>query len=281
MIITNETLTTFQAHLEAEERSQSTVKKYIRDVTEFKNHINTRAITKSLIIEYKSHLCSHYAPASVNAALASLNCFFKFIHCYDMRVKTVKIQKQIFAVTERELTKSEYKRLLTAAKDTGNQRLCLLMQTVCSTGIRISELAYITVDAVNHCVSEINCKGKRRKVYLPTQLCNELKRYIKSKKIKSGAIFTTRNGKPLDRSNVWSEMKKLCKKARVSEEKVFPHNLRHLFARTYYASQKDISRLADILGHSSINTTRIYTMESGATHQKQINQLDLLYHTRT
>ena len=150
------------------------------------------------------------------------------------------------------------------------------MQTICSTGIRISELSYVTVEAINKGRADINCKGKRRTVFFPKQLCQMLKQYIRAREIKSGAVFITKNGAPLDRSNIWTSMKKLCIEANVSEQKVFPHNLRHLFARTYYTQQKDIVRLADILGHSSVNTTRIYTMESGETHRKQIQRLGLL-----
>ena len=193
-----------------------------------------------------------------------------------MRVKNLKIQKQIFASTDKELTKTEYDRLLQVAKQKKNERLYLLMQTICSTGIRVSEVRYVTVEAVSRGIAEINCKGKRRQVFLPKQLCQILKQYIKEQKIKSGAVFVTKNGNPLDRSNIWSDMKKLCKAANVSEKKVFPHNLRHLFARTYYSLQKDIVRLADILGHSNVNTTRIYTMETGEIHRRQIQKLGLL-----
>lgn len=217
-----------------------------------------------------------YTPASVNSALASLNSFFAYNEWYDLRVKSLKIQKQIFASDEKELTKAEYERLLRAAQSKKNERLYLLMQTIYSTGIRVSELKFITVGAVHRGQAEIQCKGKRRTVFLPNQLCRILKKYITEQKIKSGAVFVTRNGNPLDRSNIWSDMKKLCKEAGVSEKKVFPHNLRHLFARTYYSLQKDIVRLADILGHSSVNTTRIYTMESGEVHRKQIQKLGLL-----
>ena len=188
----------------------------------------------------------------------------------------MKIQKQIFSTKDKELTKSEYQRLLEAAKSKNNERLYLLMQTICSTGIRVSELEFITVDAVSAGVANINCKAKHRQVFLPKALCKILSRYIREHKIKSGPVFVSRTGKPLDRSNIWSDMKKLCESAGVSKDKVFPHNLRHLFARTYYSLQKDIVRLADILGHSSVNTTRIYTMENGDIHKLQIERLGLL-----
>lgn len=274
--ITNETIRLFNDYLINEEKAQATVGKYIHDVEEFRLWLGTRELCKTEVLAYKSYLCERYAPTSVNATLSSLNRFFNFMEWYDLRVKSLKIQKQIFSSADKELTKEEYDRLLQAAKQKKNERLYLLMQTICSTGIRVSELRHITVEAIRCGIAEINCKGKLRRVFLPTQLCKMLKQYAKEQKIKSGAVFVTKNGKPLDRSNIWSDMKKLCETANVSEKKVFPHNLRHLFARTYYSLQKDVVRLADILGHSSVNTTRIYTMESGEIHRKQIQRLGLL-----
>lgn len=274
--ITNENLSSYRIHLINEEKSAATLEKYLRDVTEFSVWLSGKAIEKTVVLEYKAKLVEQYAPASVNSALSSLNSFFNFMEWYDLRVKNLKIQKQIFASTDKELTKAEYDRLLQAAKQKKNERLYLLMQTICSTGIRVSEVRFITVEAVDRGVAEINCKGKSRQVFLPRQLCQILKQYIKEQKIKSGSVFITKNGNPLDRSNIWSDMKKLCRAANVSEKKVFPHNLRHLFARTYYSLQKDIVRLADILGHSSVNTTRIYTMETGEIHRRQIQKLGLL-----
>lgn len=274
--ITDETLRLFGDYLVSEERAEATVGKYLHDVGEFRAWLAKRELCKAAVLAYKSHLSEHYAPTSVNAALSSLNCFFGFTERYDLRVKSLKIQKQIFARADKELTKEEYDRLLRVAKQKKNERLYFLMQTICSTGIRVSEVRHITVEAIRCGVAEINCKGKRRRVFLPTQLCGMLKRYAKEQKIKSGSVFITKNGKPLDRSNIWNDMKKLCKAAKVPEKKVFPHNLRHLFARTYYSLQKDVVRLADILGHSSVNTTRIYTMESGEIHRRQIQRLGLL-----
>ena len=274
--ITTEITKSFNDYLINEEKAAATVNKYLHDVGEFQIWLGEQELCKTEVLAYKSYLCGHYAPASVNAALSSLNSFFNFMEWYDLRVKNLKIQKQIFASTDKELTKAEYDRLLQAAKQKKNERLYLLMQTICSTGIRVSEVRYVTVEAVARGIAEINCKGKRRQVFLPKQLCQILKQYIKEQKIKSGAVFVTKNGNPLDRSNIWSDMKKLCKAANVSEKKVFPHNLRHLFARTYYSLQKDIVRLADILGHSSMNTTRIYTMETGEIHRRQIQKLGLL-----
>ena len=274
--ITTEVIKSFNDYLINEEKASTTVNKYLHDVHEFQIWLGEQELCKTAVLDYKSYLCEHYVPTSVNVALSSLNSFFNFMEWYDLRVKNLKIQKQIFASTDKELTKAEYDRLLQAAKQKKNERLYLLMQTICSTGIRVSEVRYVTVEAVARGIAEINCKGKRRQVFLPKQLCQILKQYIKEQKIKSGAVFVTRKGNPLDRSNIWSDMKKLCKAANVSEKKVFPHNLRHLFARTYYSLQKDIVRLADILGHSSVNTTRIYTMETGEIHRRQIQKLGLL-----
>ena len=274
--ITTEIIKSFNDYLINEEKATATINKYLHDVGEFQMWFGEQELCKAVVLAYKSYLCGLYAPASVNAALSSLNSFFNFMEWYDLRVKNLKIQKQIFASTDKELTKAEYDRLLQAAKQKKNERLYLLMQTICSSGMRVSEVRYITVESVSRGIAEINCKGKRRQVILPRQLCQILKQYIKEQKIKSGAVFVTKNGNPLDRSNIWSDMKKLCKAANVSEKKVFPHNLRHLFARTYYSLHKDIVRLADILGHSSVNTTRIYTMETGEIHRRQIQKLGLL-----
>ena len=274
--ITTETIKSFNQYLISEEKAISTISKYLHDVSEFQIWLSERELCKTEVLGFKSYLCDNYAPTSVNAAISSLNSFFNFMEWYDLRVKNLKIQKQIFASTDKNLIKAEYERLLSVAKHNKNERLYLLMQTICSTGIRVSEVRYVTVEAVKRGVAEINCKGKHRYVFLPKQLCHILKQYVKAQKIKSGAVFVTKNGKPLDRSNIWSDMKKLCKAANVSEKKVFPHNLRHLFARTYYSFQKDIVRLADILGHSSVNTTRIYTMDTGEVHCKQIQKLGLL-----
>ena len=274
--ITTEIIKSFNVYLINEEKAVATVNKYLHDVGEFQIWIGEQELCKKAVLAYKSYLCERYAPASVNAALSSINNFFNFMEWYDLRVKNLKIQKQIFASTDKELTKAEYERLLQAAKQKKNERLYLLMQTICSTGIRVSEVRYVSVEAVSRGIAEINCKGKRRQVFLPKQLCQILKQYIKEQKIKSGAVFVTKNGNPLDRSNIWSDMKKLYKAANVSGNKVFPHNLRHLFARTYYNSQKDVVRLADILGHSNVNTTRIYTMETGEIHRRQIENLGLI-----
>lgn len=271
-----EKIEAFRKYLEGEERARSTVVKYTHDVERFSTWIGERVLSREAVLEYKTVLCETYAPASVNAALSSLNCFFGWMERYELKVKYLKTQKKTFSTSEKELTKNEYERLVQTAYGKGNERLSLVLQTIASTGIRISELSHITVQAVLRGTAEIRCKGKWRQIFLPKRLCKLLKDYAKKRKIKSGPIFITKNGKPLDRSNIWTEMKKLCKAAGVSEKKVFPHNLRHLFARTYYHMHKDVVRLADILGHSSVDTTRIYTMESGEIHRRQIEKLGFL-----
>lgn len=274
--ITNELIKKFRRYLIEEEKAAATVEKYIRDINVFADWLGEKELDKETVLIYKENLTQNYAPASVNSVLSSLNSFFTFNEWYKLRVKNLKIQKQIFANKDNELTKEEYERLLTAAKSKGNEQLYFLMQTICSTGIRVSELCYITVESLKSQKAQINLKGKMRVVILPKELCKMLLKYSKEQKIVSGSVFVSKNGKALDRSNIWKMMKALCESAGVSREKVFPHNLRHLFARTFYSLQKDIVRLADILGHSSVNTTRIYTMETGETHRRQIQKLGLL-----
>lgn len=274
--ITQELIEKFKNHLVNEEKSEATLEKYIRDISAFLAWLCGQAVNKTVVLAYKNFLTENYKPASVNSMLSSINAFFTYNEWCDCRVKSLKIQKQVFVSKDKELTKEEYNKLLDAARSKKNERLYLLMQTICSTGIRVSELKFITVAAVSSGVAEIRCKGKFRQVFLPKKLCKILTDYIRERKIKSGAVFISKNGKPLDRLNIWADMKKLCEVAGVSKDKVFPHNLRHLFARTYYSLQKDIVRLADILGHSSVNTTRIYTMEIGDVHRKQIERLGLL-----
>lgn len=266
----------FKRYLICEEKSDATIEKYIRDISAFMEWLGDEELNKNIVLEYKNFLINNYAPASVNSMLSSINCFFEHFEWYELRVRSLKIQKQIFSDKSKELTKAEYERLLKAAKRKHNEQLYMLMQTICSTGIRVSELRAVTVEALKIRQATINCKGKMRIVILPNELCKMLMRYVKERNIISGAVFVTRNGRPLDRSNIWRLMKNLCEDAGVSKDKVFPHNLRHLFARTYYSLEKDIVRLADILGHSSVNTTRIYTMENGEVHRLQIQKLGLL-----
>ena len=275
-IITDDLIEKYKDFLINEEKASATLEKYIRDIKAFFEWISGTEIDKRKVLDYKEYLIGKFAPTSVNSVLSSLNSFFEFNNWYELKVKMLKIQKQIFAQKDKELSKAEYERLLDAAKAKSNERLYLLMQTICSSGIRVSELQYITVDAVKLRKATINCKGKMRIVILPKELCRMLTEYAKTQNITSGSVFITKTGKPLDRSTIWKMMKALCESARVSKNKVFPHNLRHLFARTFYTLQKDIVRLADILGHSSVNTTRIYTMETGEIHRKQIQKLGLL-----
>ena len=270
--ITDKNIENFKRYLQNEERAAATTEKYIRDILAFCVWLAGKEIDKSVVLDYKEYLTETYAPASVNSILSSLNSFFAFMSWHDCHVKTLKIQRQIFARSEKELTKAEYERLLNAAQSKGDERLYLLMQTICSTGIRVSELRFITVEAVMKENATIRCKGKMRMIILPRQLCIALKKYIRRQNIQSGSVFVSKNG----RSNIWRMLKALCESAGVSKDKVFPHNFRHLFARTFYSLQKDVVRLADILGHSSINTTRVYTMESGAEHRRQIQKLGLL-----
>ncbi|MBQ8588765.1 MAG: tyrosine-type recombinase/integrase [Clostridia bacterium] len=274
--ITNEIVIKFELYLYEEEKSDNTIEKYMRDIRFFREWLGGRNIDKSVVLEYKKELCERYAPKSVNSILSSLNSLFIYMNWYGLKVKTLKMQRRIFADKEKELTKAEYDRLLTAAKSNRNERLYYLMQTIGSTGIRISELKYVTCEAVSAGQAVINCKGKIRQVFLPKQLCKMLKAYTGERNIKSGPVFVTRSGRPLDRSTVWRMLKALCESANVSRSKVFPHNFRHLFAKTFYSIQKDIVRLADILGHSSIETTRIYTIESGEVHKMQLQKLGLL-----
>ena len=267
----------FREKMQEDERSKATIEKYLRDIRAFMDFIGEdRGIDKETVIAYKKYLLEKYAPASVNSMLAAINSFFKENGWYDCVVKAIKIQKEAFRSGNKELNRDEYYRLLHAAKRQGKRRLYMLMQTICSTGIRVSELEYITVEALHTRRAIVSLKGKTRTVILPIELCRELKVYIKERNIKSGTIFVTRSGKPMNRSNIWQEMKELCEAAGVDREKVFPHNLRHLFACTYYQIKKDITHLADILGHSNINTTRIYTLISGEEQEKQISKLGLV-----
>ena len=278
-IITNELIQDFGVFLLNEEKAKATVEKYVRDVTVFMNWLQGNEVEKRLVIDYKTRIMESYKPASVNSIISSLNCFFTFMEWYQCRVKAIKIQKRVCAEERKELTKQEYERLVSAAEKAGNRKLYLLLQTICSTGIRVSELKFITVNAVMSKEAVINNKGKVRSVMLSKELCAALREYIKMKNIKSGSVFVTKNGKPLDRTYIWKLMKALCKSAGVSPEKVFPHNLRHLFARRFYSIHKDVIRLADILGHSSVNTTRIYTMETVDKYRTKIQQLGLLLWT--
>lgn len=275
-VLTEEIMSKFKEHLILEERSAATTQKYIRDVKTFADYAGRNKITKETVIDYKKHLQENYAVRSVNSMLASVNSLFSFLGWNDLRVKSLKFQQKIYCSEEKELTKAEYERLCRVAEKKHGGRLNLIIQTICSTGIRVSELKFITVEAVKQGEATVNCKGKTRSVFIVRDLQKKLLRYAVKKEIKSGMIFVTRTGKPLSRTNIWREMKSLCKDADVNPEKVFPHNLRHLFARTFYGIEKDIAKLADILGHSSIDTTRIYIISTGTEHRKRMENMRLI-----
>ena len=265
----------YERWMEENERSRGTIRKYGYYLALFQEYLGGRKITRREVIRWKEVLKGRFSPGTVNGALAAVNSLFAYCGWKDLQVRLLKVGRKVFCESRRELTKNEYLRLVRAARDSGNERLALLLQTVCSTGIRISELAAITVEAACARSASVDCKGKIRTVFLPEVLCRLLRRYADKRGIRSGQIFVTRGGRPLDRSNIWRDMKKLSQAAGVEPEKIFPHNLRHLFARTYYSQERDLLRLSDILGHSDINTTRIYTRESGADHLRRLEQLGL------
>lgn len=262
--------------LEQEERSPATLMQYRRDILRFLAWGEELPLSKETVIRYKEVLQETYKATSVNAKLAALNGFLTYLGKPELRVKQLKIQRQAYCSREKELVRQEYARLVKAARGDGNERLSLVLQTLCSTGIRVSELSFITVEAVEAGEAAVSLKGKNRTVLLPEKLCKMLRRYIARRGIRSGPVFVSRNGNPLDRSYIWRQMKALCKRAGVAAKKVFPHNMRHLFARCFYAVDKDLAKLADILGHSSINTTRIYIISSGAEHRARMDQLGLV-----
>lgn len=275
-VITAKMIAEFKEHLILEERSVATIQKYIRDVKAFMAYAQNSAITKETVIAYKKYLQENYAVRSVNSMLASINSFFSFFGWNDLKVKSLKLQQQVFCPEEKELTKEEYTRLCRAAVRKHNERLNLILQTICGTGIRVSELQFITVEAARCGEAVVSCKAKTRTVFLVKALRQKLLRYAAEQGIESGMIFVTRTGKPISRTNIWREMKALCVEANVNPEKVFPHNLRHLFARVFYGIEKDIAKLADILGHSSINTTRIYIISTGTEHRQRMENMRLI-----
>ena len=269
----------YLTYLQEQERSSNTLSKYAHDLGALMAYLGDMPLTKTALIGWKEQLAATLAPASVNSMLVAVNGFLQFCGWPELRVKLLKIQKSVFADEEKELSRAEYERLVNAAKLLENERLALVLQTICATGIRVSELRSITAEAVNLGRAEITNKGKRRTVFLPGKLRKLLAAYLRKQGKTSGPVFTTRSGKPLDRSNIWRDMKSLCASAGVDPKKVFPHNLRHLFARTFYAIDHDLSRLADILGHSNISTTRIYTAECGTVHAQQMERLQLIVST--
>lgn len=275
--ITNNHLAAFGKHLITEELSAGTIEKYLREVRQFSAWLQGASLAKDSASRWKKHLLAErYSPSTVNGKLAALNAFLHFMNWQDCRVKAIKLQRQLFRDQARELTRQEYRRLVETAEQSNQKRLALLMETICSTGIRVSEVPYITLEAVYAGKAEVSLKGKVRTILLPGKLCHKLQKYANKNKITSGEIFLTRGGGSLGRKQIWAEMKALCIKAGIAPSKVFPHNLRHLFARCFYRVYRDIVKLADILGHSSVNTTRIYLVSTGAEHVKALEQMKLI-----
>lgn len=275
--LTQKDIQSFETQLRQGEYAAGTVEKYLRDVRNFRTWLGERTVTKAALVEWREHLLkSGYAPVTINSMLVAVNCFLKAIGWDECRVKELKIQRRLFRNREKELTREEYTHLLETARRSGKERLALLMETICATGIRVSEVKYITVQAAVDGRTEVSLKGKIRTILLPGKLCRKLFKYAKKQKIASGEIFLTRGGKGLSRRQIWAEMKALCGRAGVAATKVFPHNLRHLFARTFYRACHDVAKLADVLGHSSIETTRLYLISTGAEHARQMELLGLI-----
>lgn len=275
--ITTEQIVSFGQFLREDERSTATVEKYLREVRLFAAFLNGTEVTKSSVAAWKAHLLEeNYNPTTVNGKLSALDRFFVFLGWEDCRVKHLRLQRRLFRESNRELTKEEYERLIATAEECGKERLSLLMETICATGIRVSEVRYITVAAAQAGKAEISLKGKIRTILIPGKLCRKLLKYARKQKIASGELFLTRSGRPLSRKQIWAEMKAICEKAGVEPGKVFPHNLRHLFATVFYRTCRDIAKLADILGHSSIETTRIYLVASGMEHRRELDRLGLV-----
>ena len=275
--LTAEWIAAFEQHLKGEERSAGTVEKYLRDVRQFAVWLDGGAVTKDAVAGWKEYLRAEgYGPTTINGKLAALNALLRLMGWEDCRVKPLRLQKRMFRDSGKELTRQEYGHLIETARGQGKARLALLMETICSTGIRVSEVQYVTVAAAQTGKAEISLKGKIRTVLLPGKLCRKLLKYAKKEKIASGEIFLTRSGNSLSRKQIWAEMKALCQAAGVEPAKVFPHNLRHLFATVFYQACRDIAKLADVLGHSSIETTRIYLRTAGAEHARQLERLGLI-----
>ena len=275
--ITAAALAAFSQHLRAGERSPGTIEKYLRDIRAFAAWLEGAEVTRERAAAWRDGLLERgYAPVTVNSMVAAVNQFFAFLGWEDCKIKALKLQRKLFRDDRKELTREEYERLLAAAHGLGRERLALLLETICSTGIRVSEVKYITVEAAQAGRAEISLKGKLRTILLPGKLCRKLKKYARQQKTASGEIFLTRSGKGLSRRQIWAEMKRLCKTAGVAPSKVFPHNLRHLFARTFYRVCRDVVKLADVLGHSSIETTRIYLISTGAEHARVLARMHLL-----
>ena len=275
--ITPAQLSAFGQRLAWEEREPATIEKYLREAGAFALWLGDRPVTREAAGLWKEHLAARGCqPGTINGKLAALNKFFSFLGWGDCRVKYLRVQKRLFRSDHRELTREDYARLLTAAHRLGRERLALLIETICATGIRVSELRYITVETVRAGRAEVALKGKIRTILLPGKLCRKLGKYARKRQIASGEIFLTRSGRGLSRRQIWAEMKAICAKAGVEPSRVFPHNLRHLFARTFYRACRDVAKLADILGHSSMDTTRIYLISTGAEHARQLDRLGLV-----
>lgn len=265
----------FCEYLKKEERSKATIEKYTRDILQFYSFASGGRITKELVVSFKQYLISkQYAVRSINSMLVGVNAFLAYLGLHECKVKLLRLQRSAFCCEEKELSRSDYMRLLQAAQ--AKKQISMVMQTICATGIRVSELKSFTVEAVKRGTITVSCKNKLRTVLLPKKLRNNLLKYAAEQRIKLGCIFINKKGNPLNRSQIWAQMKKLCEKANVNPQKVFPHNLRKLFARAFYDIEKDIAKLADLLGHSSIDTTRIYIISSGTEHRKKIEQLKLV-----
>ena len=276
-VITNEQIAAYGETLRLEERCEATVQKYVGAVMAlFRFLPPEKTVTRELLLAWKAEISARFSASGANVMISAVNRFCAFMSWNDLRIKQIKVQRRIFRDCERELTKAEYTRLLNAARAKGNPRLYWLMQTLASTGIRVSELRFVSVESLHSGRAVVDCKGKQRVIMIPQKLREKLLAYCAETGVKSGSVFVTRSGKPLNRSNVWKELQGLCAAARVDAKKVFPHNFRHLFAVTFYRMEKDIAKLADLLGHASINTTRIYIMESGAEHERRIERLGLV-----
>ena len=273
--ITEADISAFRLALRSAERSAGTVAQYGRAVSGLAVWLDGRGVSQELLNDWKGELASRYSARTVNAMLAAVNCFCKFAGT-PFRLRFLKVQRAMFRDAARDLTRADYERLLDAAEHTGQRRLALVMETLCGTGIRVSELRYITVDAARRGRADIALKGKIRTILIPRKLSKKLLAYAKSESISSGEVFRTRTGRALSRRQIWFELKQLCRAAGIAASRVFPHNFRHLFAQAFYRATRDIVKLADVLGHSSIETTRIYLVSTGEEHQRQLERLGLV-----
>lgn len=274
--ITAYLLSEYEANLRQQEKSEATIRKYMRDVKAFEKYVGKTTVTKSKVMDYKEQLLQQYEISSANSMIAAINSFFSFAGWQHCKVKQFKVQQKVFCSEQKEISRAEYERLCQAAQSNGKEQLYLILQTICATGIRVSELRYITAENIQKGYATVRCKGKTRKVFIVKKLQTKLMCYAKKHKIASGPVFVTHSGAEISRTTVWRQMKSICRQAGVDPQKVFPHNLRHLFARIYYKLEKDIAKLADILGHSNINTTRLYIISTGKEHQRHLEKMRLI-----